>query len=192
MATATVCLTCVECGCEHTNETHQGPTWGGTPENRRYVRCQSCNTYRSRLDAALNRDASYKDESKDWSSERKAAFRERNKGKLSDDIAASLSVIVEEGWEAYQTDEFGMDGNFLDKEDMNLKHKDKPDQLASIYKNARTITCPTRGVQLWEDPQWSSSAKNGSRTRQGVKRVITQNQDNFQKKPKAEKKGQAY
>ena len=117
-------------------------------------------------------------------SKQKAAFRERHRDKLSEDIAASLSVIVEEGWEAYQTNEFGMDGNFLDKEDMDLKYKNKPEQLENIYKNARTITCPTRGVQLWEDPNWSSSAKNGSRTRQGVKRVITQNQDNCQKKTK--------
>ena len=132
MATATVSLTSVEYGCEHTNQTHQGPTWDRCPTRRRldaaampprYVRCQSCNSYRVRLDGALNRDVSYKEDFKNWSAEQKAAFRERHRNKIAEDIAASLSLIVEEGWEAYEMNEFGMDGNFLDKVDMDEKYK---------------------------------------------------------------------
>ena len=63
-------------------------------------------------------------------------------------------MIVEEGWEAYEAEEFGMDGNFLDKEDMDDKYKNKPEQLDNIHKNARKLSCPTRGVELWEDPKW--------------------------------------
>ena len=109
-------------------------------------------------------------------------FKERSIDKLSDDIAASLHVIVEEGWEAYAAEEFGMDGNFLDKEDMDDKYKNKPEQLENIYKNARKIICPTRGVELWEDPKWCSTQKTGSRTSQGVERRINQGHGNFFKK----------
>ena len=188
MATATVCLTCSELGCESTNETQQGPTWGATPEKRSYFRCQPCNSNRSRLTKALNSDDDDKQDFQKLSADKKA-FKERNKDKLSENMAESLHVIVEEGWEAYEAEEFGMDGNVLDKDDMDEKYKNKPEQLENICKNARKNICPTRGVALWEDPKWCSTQKTGSRTRQGVKRRTNQYHGNFFNKNKA-KQGQ--
>ena len=39
---------------------------------------------------------------------------------------------------------------------MDLKYKDKPDQLEHIYKIAMSFTCQIREVALWADPELSS------------------------------------
>ena len=83
---------------------------------------------------------------------------------------------MEEGWEAYEAEEFGMDGNFLDKEDMDDKYKNKPQQLDNIYKHARKNICPTRGFAFCEDPKLCLTQMTGTRTSQGVKRRINQGQ----------------
>ena len=95
MANATVCLTCSDLGCEITSETHEGPTWGGTPEKRKYFGCQPRNAYRARLTKAMNSDDGNKQDFQKLSADKRCSFKERNIDKLSDDIAASLHVLVE-------------------------------------------------------------------------------------------------
>ena len=90
------------------------------------------------------------------SADQQIAFKERNIDKLSDDIVASLHVIVEEGWEAYEAEEFGMDGNFLDKEDMDEKCKTNPSSWITSTK--------TRGKSFAQ-----REASNSGRTPSGVR-----------------------
>ena len=47
-------------------------------------------------------------------------------------------------------------GEFIDVEDLNNKYKDTPQRLEAIKQNARTMQCPTSGVQLFEDVKWVS------------------------------------
>ena len=78
-------------------------------------------------------------------------------------------------------------GRFLDTEDLEEKYKSKPEQLAAIYKNARTILCPVREVQLWEDPEFSSSASRGSESRRETTRRAEQIDNKFHVKAKKPK-----
>ena len=53
---------------------------------------------------------------------------------------------------------FGSSGIFIDEDDLNEKYKRKPEQLASIKANTRTMTCPVRKVKLYEDPEFKLTA----------------------------------
>ena len=87
----------------------------------------------------------------------KNAFKERNIDKLSDDIAASLHVIVEEGREAYEAEEFGMDGNSLDKDDMDEKCKKQTRATGEHLQKTRGASFAQR------------EASNSGRTPSGVR-----------------------
>ena len=49
---------------------------------------------------------------------------------------------------------FGSSGIFIDEEDLKEKYKRKPEQLASIKANTRTMQCPVRKVKLYEGPEF--------------------------------------
>ena len=57
---------------------------------------------------------------------------------------------------------------------MTDKYKDKPDQLASIFKNAETMTCSVRNVKLWQDPQYVLEHKSENIRRREEKREASQ------------------
>ena len=45
-------------------------------------------------------------------------------------------------------------GHMKDEIDLKEKYGKNPDLLAAILKNADSITCPIRRVQLWADPEF--------------------------------------
>ena len=90
----------------------------GGSTKQRYVRCSNCHSYKGHLNRAMKMDERNADAFDTWIPEDKAAFKERNLHKVSNDIAAPLYVIMEESFEAPKTDEFGMGDGFLEKQDM--------------------------------------------------------------------------
>ena len=114
-----------------------GQNWGGTKEQPKYCKCHRCNGYRANLQRALKIDSHDAEEYKTWTPEQKLAFKERNITKVSKDIAASLSVIVEEGWEESHTDEFGMVGGYLGKADVGRSTNTSPTSWRSSSQTRR-------------------------------------------------------
>ena len=47
-------------------------------------------------------------------------------------------------------------GEWLDEQDLEEKYAKKPDQLANIKHNTRTMVCPIRRVKLFEDVKFTS------------------------------------
>ena len=92
-----------------------------------------------------------------------------------------LCIQVGSEW---SNDSFGKSGKFLDEHDMSAKYKEKPYQLANIFKNARQITCPVRGVTLWEDPSYSTKTEAGTHYKKQQNRTLVQNEHNFVKRQK--------
>ena len=45
-------------------------------------------------------------------------------------------------------------GHMKDEADLTEKYGKKPDQLAGIFANAYTFTCPIRACQMWADPDF--------------------------------------
>ena len=45
-------------------------------------------------------------------------------------------------------------GHMMDEADLSAKYGHKPDQLAAIFANADSFTCPIRGCKMWADPDF--------------------------------------
>ena len=45
-------------------------------------------------------------------------------------------------------------GHMKDEADLREKYGHKPDQLAAIFANADSFTCPIRGCKMWADPDF--------------------------------------
>ena len=77
-----------------------------------------------------------------------------NADTMGEDLAKRMQETVTEYKIHNETTEWLQNSEFRDKEDMTAKYKDKPDQLESIWKNAKKIRCPIRGVDVWQDPEF--------------------------------------
>ena len=80
--------------------------------------------------------------------------------------------------------DFGSAGIFIDEEDLNEKYKRKPEQLASIKANTRTMTCPVRKVKLYEDPEFKLTVDDTETNIQEKKRKVE-----FAREEEKKKKG---
>ena len=86
--------------------------------------------------------------------ETRQQFMKDNADTMGEDLAKRMQETVTEYKIHNETTEWLQNSEFRDKEDMTAKYKDKPDQLESIWKNAKKIRCPIRGVDVWQDPQF--------------------------------------
>ena len=104
---------------------------------------------------------------------------------------AYLRFCIEER-STWEEESFRHNGHYLDKVDMDEKYKNKPLQLASIYENAKKINCPIRNCDLWEDPDYQSTAASGSAAKDSMKRSLVQDNSKFlpaEKKAEERKRG---
>ena len=69
---------------------------------------------------------------------------------------------------------FGSSGIFIDEWDLNEKYTRKPEQLASIKANTRTMQCPVRKVKLYEDPEFKLTVDDTETNIQEKKRKANQ------------------
>ena len=77
-----------------------------------------------------------------------------NAGTMGDDLAKRMRETITEHVINSESTEFTQLSDFLDKEDMTEKYKDKPRQLESIWQNAKRMPCPVRNVTVWQDPMF--------------------------------------
>ena len=71
-------------------------------------------------------------------------------------MAGALTTYVEENHVEYQKGKFIAGGGFFDEIDMKKRYKDKPEQLANIFQNARSFVCGVRNTRLWQDPNYEA------------------------------------
>ena len=81
-------------------------------------------------------------------------FMRENVATMGNDLAKRMQETITEFMFRQQSTEFISNSDFLDKDDMANKYKHKPEQLASIWENARSMHCPIRNVTVWQDPQF--------------------------------------
>ena len=79
------------------------------------------------------------------------------------------------------------DGEFFDEDDLRERYKDKPGQLENLLQSAETMIHPTRKCTMYLDFALKKNAESGSSTSLEVKRKVTQEDNKFQKPPKAAK-----
>jgi hypothetical protein len=89
---------------------------------------------------------------------------------------------------------FGSHGQFRDKQFLEDKYKHVPEQLAELYRNARTCFHPDRKCQMWEDRELSlaledeevrtEERKRKMETTEAIKRVPKVKEASMNKKPR--------
>ena len=81
-------------------------------------------------------------------------FMRENVATMGNDLAKRMQETITEFMFRGQSTELISNSDFLDEDDMANKYKHKPEQLASIWENARSMHCPIRNVTVWQDPQF--------------------------------------
>ena len=77
-------------------------------------------------------------------------------------------------------------GRFYDIEDLTERYQNKPQQLANIIANARRMHCEIRGVDLYEDMDYTAVAEVYESSEQRQESTLSFRED--LKKPKAKAK----
>lgn len=104
------------------------------------------------------------------SAEEKTEFFRTKHELIGNDLKVAITDTITEEQEDETVDDMIASGHFIDKADLEKKFADKPDQLAAVLRNANTVMCPVREVQLWEDPDMRSSSTK--RVKETQKRVL--------------------
>ena len=112
----------------------------------------------------------------------RAKFKERNLHTLGPDMPAAIENYVEEMHTQTTVDKFSSQGHYKDKQDLQEKYKNKPEQLASILQNAPQMECKIRSVTFYKDPDYTDTHEKTEEDRRQVKKALSQQQDNFVKK----------
>ena len=171
-------IECVSSACGNTSDTATGATWKKGAST--YFRCHACGRMNKRIHEALRKLP--EEAAQRWrttSKEQKAEFRDRNKETRVQDMPAALTTYVTESFQELESCAANAKGLFKDKEDLTEKYSKKPEQLQAIFENAKTMQCPVRNVQLWEDPEFSTVSAKATETRRVPKRVAEQREEKF-------------
>jgi hypothetical protein len=123
--------------------------------------CQRCNTFKVRLfrilKEAKDKDAELGHDFEILSQEEKNKLYSEHHGLHGKDLLMKIWQSTEHVRTTKVNNKMKAKGVFKDKEDMEAKYKDKPLQLQNIFRNAATLVCPTKEVQMWADPEISVS-----------------------------------
>ena len=123
--------------------------------------CSKCNggAFRTRLSRALaqmrdGKEASVAMDFDKLSKEDKATFIREHHDKFGAHLKMAIrqQVTVTKGARSNQL--AMQQGHMKDEADLIEKFLKKPEQLAEIFKNAYSFTCPIRNCKLWADPDF--------------------------------------
>ena len=89
-------------------------------------------------------------------------------------LAQHLRETIEEHKMIQQVTSLCSKAPMKDQETLEEKYKSKPEQLANIFKYARTMTCPVRRVKLWADPEFTLSEIDTVETTRKTQRTMSQ------------------
>jgi hypothetical protein len=126
-------------------------TW--TREGTTFVRCKGCHYWPRRLKAVVGKlEPEQADVFDSLSKDDKLRFMQEHKNILGDQLKKAIETYVERVHTKAEVLKFKGKGNFVDLE---AAFSTKPEQLAHIKLHARTIECDTRGVTMYELPEYS-------------------------------------
>ena len=137
---------CTDCGGQVEGEV-KGP-----------CRCKDCNALKSRLKRLFDKSSGLQGAFETASREDKRDFYIENHKSMGNTLGAAVKEVAERTATKFRMRESKGAGTFLDLEDLTVKYKAKPLQLAGIMKNAARKWDDVREVELYEDPEWQSTA----------------------------------
>ena len=123
-------------------------------------RCKSCHALRARLTRALVGEAADVQQTiKALDPKSKADLMIQAEGLFGVALKAKVEEVAVLSRVSRTSPSVSAAGMWLDKQQLEDKYKDRPDQLASLLEKANTLTHPTRGVTLYEDVEISTLKK---------------------------------
>ena len=130
-------------------------------------KCLSCQgtascsdgTFRVRLTRALKslkdgNDPSIVDNFSSLSSAEKTNFKRLHHDKLGNHLIMAIQQKVKTTRRTEIQQGAISRGHMKDEADLTAKYGHKPDQLAAIFANADSFTCPIRACKMWADPDF--------------------------------------
>ena len=143
-----------------------------TKTSKDVCRCRKCHNLRARCDrVVVSRGALVED----WSSvteEEKRQFYVDAEDKCGNELLLKMQETITHSTMKRSTVKFTGTGDFMDEIDLDIKYANKPDQLANIKKNTRTMLCPVRRVKLFEDMKYVSETQEEETRQEEKKRKL--------------------
>ena len=129
-------------------------------------KCKGDGAFRTRLYRALSAMKEGGDQSiavsfTNLSDKEKAKFKQEHHETLGAHLKMAIRNRVTLSRKTQTTQAARAKGHMKDEIDLREKYGKKPEQLANILKNAYSITCPIRRVQLWADPDPGRQYRSG-------------------------------
>ena len=138
-------------------------------------RCKACHTLKSRINRVTSKHGNLAEDWTNVTDEQKREFYKKYQDSMGENLVARMQETVTESKRVASSVEFVGTGEYFDEADMNEKYQGKPEQLANIMANTRSIFCPLRQVWLYEDVKYKRTAKDSEevsctdkRKRQGI------------------------
>ena len=166
-------IACVLCGGEQ-----------GLPGADRSFKCNPCNSLKSRLHRACLVGFDAKGAFSNFSKTQKQEWFRKNHDTLGTDIPATFNEVVKHTQAKESRNAFIGNGDFMDLEDLEIKYKNKPKQLAAIVRNARSFYCDIRETMLYEDVKYTAVVADEDSTKDSHEAAVAQ--DRTGKKAKSD------
>ena len=151
-------------------------------------RCKCCNRVRGRVNRLANTRADLVNRFEKLEGEVKAKFLCDSADLLGADLKQCLEQCIVLSTRMTEKVRFKGNGQFRDKEFLDEKYKDRPEELQNIYKNARSMEHPDRHVQLWEDREFCVEEEKGEERMDERKRLLSTEEHIKPKKKAAAKR----
>ena len=149
-----------------------------TPVRGDCRRCKRCGALRSRVTRLLAVNEKLRESWEGCGEEQKKQFLTNpdNQALFAGDLKKQLEVTVSESHKLSSSTKFKGIDKFKDEADIIEKYKSKPEQAASILKNADSFVCPNRGVKLYADIEYEGAREQVEEHAQEKKRQLSQDQ----------------
>ena len=85
---------------------------------------------------------------------------QQNREILGPGLKAALTQTIEHTFRQKRETSFAADGDWLDEDDVKEMFKNKPEQFKHVLANAKTMTCPVRGITLYEVLKYKSHSSD--------------------------------
>ncbi|CAK0852714.1 unnamed protein product [Prorocentrum cordatum] len=135
-------------------------------------RCRVCHNLKSRMGHMFTKGLLDRSRFNAVGVDQRTSILEGAKHLYGDKLKLYIEESLERISETSETSLFKGTGVFKDESELETMFKDKPNVLAAIYRNARTITCATTERKLWELPTYETVHVHKEQTTEIRKRKV--------------------
>ncbi len=178
-------MACECCSCKASFPKEEMNLW--MRGEKQYGRCKGCANWSRRFSGVLQ--GMPEDIQKvmvSMSPEDKKDFMVKNSQFLGDQLKKAIETYAEKKCQRSTSQAFSSNSQFLDETDLAKRFEGKPEQLAAVKRNARTIEDPVREVTLYEVRDFAFASSDSMRETEEHSLSLSSKDVAKAKKPKTE------